>query len=116
MVEKPAAGKICSSISSQGFAFSAIGISNGEQLFPGYIITIDKVLINGEEYTLATKNYTSSDNGKCTRSNLYNQWVSTVPDDGRILGGDLSEASASPIQIGKDEIKTLEITFTYSAP
>ena len=101
---------------AKGFAFSAIGISNGEQSFPGYIITIDKVLINGEEYTLATKNYTSSDNGKCTRSNLYNQWVPNVPDDGRILGGDLSEASASPIQIGKDEIKTLEITFTYSAP
>lgn len=102
--------------SAKGFAFSAIGISNGEQLFPGYIITIDEILINGEKYVPEGKNYTSSDNGKCTRSNLYNQWVSSVPDDARILGGDLSKATPKLIDIGKQVIKTLEITFTYSAP
>jgi len=101
---------------AKGFAFSAIGISNGETLFPGYIITIDEILINGEKYTPEGKNYTSSDNGICTRSNLYNQWVSKVPTDGRIIGGDLSEATAQLINVGKQEIKTLEITFTYSAP
>ncbi|MBP3922404.1 MAG: glycoside hydrolase family 5 protein [Ruminiclostridium sp.] len=101
---------------AKGFAFSAIGISNGETLFPGYIITIDEILINGEKYTPEGKNYTSSDDGKCTRSNLYNQWVPAPPSDARIVGGDLSEATPKLIDIGNQEIKTLEITFTYSAP
>lgn len=101
---------------AKGFAFSAIGISNGETLFPGHIITIDEILINGEKYTPEGKNYTSSDDGKCTRSNLYNQWVPAPPSDGRIVGGDLSEATPKLIDVGKQEIKTLEITFTYSAP
>ena len=96
-------------------AFSAIGISNGEELFPGYVITITEVLINGEVYKLNGRNYTSSDDGLCTRSNLYNQWVSAVPDDARTKAGGLTGCTPSVFdQENLGEIRTLEITFEYT--
>ena len=100
----------------KGTAFSALGISHGEEMFPGYIITIDEILINGEPFAFEGKNYTSSDDGKCTRTNLYNEWVSTIPDGARIKGGDLSDANPKILSLGKKTVDTIEITFTYSAP
>ncbi len=38
---------------AKGTAFSALGISNGEQLFPGYTYTIDAILLTGEIYAMA---------------------------------------------------------------
>lgn len=95
-------------------AFSAIGIANAEELFPGYVINIKEVLINGEHYKLHGRNYTSSDDGLCTRSNLYNEWVPAIPDDARTVGG--GTQGCSPTVFHQDdlgEIKTLEITFDY---
>lgn len=40
---------------AKGVAFSALGISNGEDLFPGYTISIDKILINNSPYQLNGK-------------------------------------------------------------
>ena len=97
---------------AKGVAFSALGVSNGEDLFPGGIITINKVLINGNEYELATDTYTASDDGLCTRVNLYNAWVNDIPDDAR----DVSEnSSAVPMPLKKsDVVNTLEIQFTFT--
>lgn len=104
-----------SALNAYGFAFSALGISNGETFFPGYIVDIAEIKINGEVYTPTGDDYTSSDDGKCTRVNLYNQWVPAAPSDSRIVGGDLS--NATPKLIETDErIETLEITFDYIAP
>ena len=55
---------------AKGFAFSALGISNGEDLFPGYTISIDKILINNSPYQLNGKEFTTSDDKHCTRVNL----------------------------------------------
>ncbi len=100
----------------KGTAFSALGISHGEEMFPGYIITIDEILIDGQPFAYEGKNYTSSDNGKCTRTNLYNEWVGTIPEDARIAGGDLSEANPKLLDLDGTKFNTIEITFTYSAP
>lgn len=100
-----------------GTAFSALGISNGETLFPGYTVTIDQILINGAPYELAGKEYTCSDDGKCTRVNLYNGWVPAPPDDARTADGDLIGCTAQIMPLGnKDAVNTLSITFTYTAP
>ena len=100
-----------------GTAFSALGISNGEALFPGYTITIDKILINNAPYELAGKEYTASDDGNCTRVNLYNGWVSKAPDDARTPDGDLTGCTAQIMPLGnKDKVTTISITFTYNAP
>lgn len=102
---------------AKGVSFSALGISNGETFFPGYTVTIDEILINGEPYELAGKEYTTSDNGKCTRVNLYNEWVSTLPDEARTFDGDLTDCSAQIMPLGKRlTVETISITFTVHAP
>lgn len=102
---------------TRGVAFSALGIYNGEKFFPGYIITIDEIKINGEARELSGKDYTCSDDDNCTRVNLYNQWVTKLPEEARRADGDLTDASATIISIGeREKITTLEVTFTYTAP
>lgn len=97
-------------------AFSALGIANGEQLFPGYTYTIDSVLLNGTELPLSGKGYTTSDDGKCTRVNLYNEWVSDLPAEARTADGDLTDCSPCIIDLGSDVIQTLTVNFTVKAP
>ena len=99
-------------------AFSAIGISNGEKNFPGYCIYFTEVIINGEPMELKGRNYTCSDDGKCTRSNLYNEWVEieAARNDARVLYGDLDGISATLLDReapAMQQIRTLEVTFRY---
>lgn len=101
---------------AKGTAFSALGISNGEKFFPGYTYTIDEILINGEAYEMAGKGYTCSDDGKCTRVNLFNGWVNSVPDDARTADGDLTDCSAHIMPLTKkDKVDTITVTFTVKA-
>ena len=98
--------------SAKGIAFSALGISNGEDLFPGCTVTINKVLVNGKEYELGSGYYTSSDDKHCTRVNLYNAYVSDVPADAR---GATDNATPTPMSFkSTDVIDTLEIQFTFN--
>ncbi|MGN1137215.1 MAG: glycoside hydrolase family 5 protein, partial [Oscillospiraceae bacterium] len=102
---------------TRGVAFSALGIYNGEKFFPGYIITIDEIKINGEARELSGKDYTCSDDDNCTRVNLYNQWVTKLPDEARRADGDLTDASSTILSLGeREKITTIEVTFTYTAP
>ena len=99
-------------------AFSAIGISNGEKNFPGYCIYFTEVIINGEPMELKGRNYTCSDDGKCTRSNLYNEWVEieAARNGARVLDGDLDGISATLLDReapAMQQIRTLEVTFRY---
>lgn len=101
----------------KGVAFSAIGISNGETLFPDHIITIESFKVNGEEFELSGKGYTCSDNRKTTRMNLYNGYIPKTPDpEGlRIKDGTPEEASSQIWVMGKSRIDTVEITFSFTA-
>ncbi len=99
-----------------GFAnsvgFSALAIANGEKLFPGYVIDIKEILIDGKPYAMTGTPYTTSDDGLCTRVNLYNVWVSSIPSGIRIAGGDASKVTArllSNTSLGN--IKTISVTF-----
>ena len=101
-------------------AFSAIGISNGEIRYPGYCIFITELKINGETVKMKGRNYTCSDDGKCTRSNLYNEWVDmkNVRSDPkvRVLYGDLTGISATVLDRETEamqKIRTIEVTFRY---
>ena len=101
---------------SASVAFAAIGISNGEALYPNYLINIKEVRINGEIYRLKGRAYTTSDDGLCTRVNLYNEWVTSVPKTARLPGGNLAGATPTPINRNDAviaEIKTIEIDFEY---
>lgn len=101
---------------SASVAFAAIGISNGEALYPNYLVNIREVRINGEIYRLKGRAYTTSDDGVCTRVNLYNEWVTSVPKTARLPGGNLAGATPTPINRNDAviaEIKTIEIDFEY---
>ncbi len=73
--------------------------------------------MNGTPYELTGTPYTTSDNGICTRLNLYNEWVTDIPDTARIMGGNAADAAATVVDnetLG--QIKTLKITFDFVAP
>ncbi len=106
-----------SEVKAYGVAFSALGISHGETMFPGYTVTIDKIMINNSPIVLAGKEFTTSDDGKCTRVNLFNQWVSSPPPEARTADGNLDGCSAQIMPIdGKERVNSISITFTYTAP
>ena len=102
---------------AEGTAFSAIGISNAEVFYPGYMIDIKEIEVNGTPYELTGTPYTTSDNGICTRLNLYNEWVTDIPDTARIMGGNAADAAATVVDnetLG--QIKTHKINFDFVAP
>ncbi len=100
------------------FAFSALGIANGEANYPGWVITLKSVKVDGKEYKLTKEGFTTSDDGKTTRHNLYNEWVTVDPSTikGARANGGLKGKSASPLNKSDpafQAMKTLEITFHY---
>ncbi len=102
---------------SSSIAFAAIGIGNGELIFPGYVIDIKDVQINGAKYNLKGRGYTTSDDGTCTRVNLYNSWVPT-PNyaTARTHYGSTGGITPTPIKVTDKEvarIETIYITFEY---
>ena len=66
------------------------------------------------------RNYTCSDDGKCTRTNLFNEWVNMKAvgkDTARVLFGDLTGISATLLDRSNpimNRIETLSVTFTYA--
>ena len=96
-----------------GFAFLAAGIATGEQTFPGYFMDITEIKVNGAAIEIG-KDFTTSDEGVTTRSNIWNEWVTSLPEQARIADGNLEGATA---QIATKEalsaVKTLEVTFDY---
>jgi endoglucanase len=67
---------------------------------------------------LLGRNYTCSDDGHCTRTNLYNEWVDMKSARGsaRVLMGDLTGISATILNretAAMQKIRTLEVTFRY---
>ncbi len=102
---------------AEGIAFTALGVVNGEVSFPGWYLTVKEIRINGEkiDFLADKKPYTSSDEGITTRSNLYNEWVTDIPDDARSLDGSLENAAA--IVVDKEafaSVSKMEVDFNYS--
>ncbi|MDR0294242.1 MAG: glycoside hydrolase family 5 protein [Oscillospiraceae bacterium] len=99
---------------ADGIVFAAVGLINGEILFPGYIMDIKEIRINGEPAEPSGKLYTTSDNKVCTRVNLYNEWVSDIPAEARAAGGDLTGATPAPLEHYVNEhIETITVIFDY---
>lgn len=109
---------------ASGIAFTAPMIEKGEENFPGFIMQIDSVKVNGEEIALTAGTYTSCDNdGKFQmRANLYNTWVpadkvSDPANNPRTLDGSFDGVSA--IAVNPDDfasVETYSVTFTLIDP
>lgn len=111
-----------------GCAFSAVIIKDGESLFPNAIITIDSIVIDGEEVEMVAKNYTNSEDGHI-RSNIFNSYVNSPSGDARSVDGflyndydtsspALADADAYSAQIVDQSVynswTTIEVNFTVS--
>ena len=95
-------------------AFAALQVVNGENLFPGMVITIDSVKFDGNEVALKGTPYTSSDEGITTRVNLFNEWVSKLPDDARTVDGLAADATATAVDRAVGPWTVMEVTFTVT--
>lgn len=101
----------------QGLTFAAVIVKNGTTLYPNMVITIDSIKLDGTEVEMTKKPYTSSDDGKEMRSNIYNGYVdaSNVPDDARTADGDLTNCSPQVVDTASfGTYQKIEVTFTVS--
>ena len=95
-----------------GLAFAAVGISDGEAAFPGWFIRINEIRVNGEAIEV-DKGYTSSDDGVVTRMNIYNEWVSDLPEDARTFDGYVDDANWMIVDPADFEsVATVEVDFS----
>ncbi|MBQ3667972.1 MAG: hypothetical protein II920_01970, partial [Clostridia bacterium] len=72
------------------------------------------IRVNGAEIEFA-KGYTSSDDGVTTRMNIYNEWVSAIPEDAHSFDGIVEDASA--IIVDKElftGVTNVEVDFTLA--
>ncbi|MBS7370557.1 MAG: hypothetical protein KIG62_10570, partial [Oscillospiraceae bacterium] len=114
-VESEETGEMVETEGATGIAFAALQVVNGETLFPGMVITIDSVELDGVAVALSGTPYTSSDENITTRVNLYNEWVSNLPDDARTVGGLAADATPTAIDSVKgNQWTTMKVTFTVS--
>ncbi len=102
---------------AEGTSFCALGIGNGESVCPGWTIDIIKILVNGEEIPLTAKPFTSSDDGKCTRVNIYNEWIPGISAGARTSDGSTEGCKAIIVDRNRlHNMKTFSIVFRYSKP
>jgi len=96
---------------NDGITFAALAVADGELLYPGMYIQIESITCDEKEVELTATPYTSSDDKKCTRVNLVNEWVNNLPEDARSLAG---LQNASPVIFDKTKlvgIKNITIKF-----
>lgn len=109
-----------------GLSFMAVMIPEGEEMFPDAVITVKEIRVDGKAVEMTAKPYTSSDDGKETRANLFNTWVSEPSSDGRSAEGALYDDEGNALEICADyspqvisaddftEWTTVEVDFTVS--
>ncbi len=102
-----------------GVSFAAVIVKGGTTLYPNMSIEINEIRLDGKPVETVAKNYTSSDDGKEMRANIYNQWVSKFPEDahtaqGPVTGefGEYSAQIIDPASFGT--WKKVEVDFTVS--
>ena len=83
----------------EGLSFLSVMIPDGETLYPNAVITIDSIKVDGNELELSAKNYTCSDDGKETRANIYNTYVTAPATDARSPEGALYDAEGNALEI-----------------
>ena len=121
-----ATGDVNGEYTPGGLNFLAVMIPEGENMYPGAVITVDSITVDGKEIELKGKNYTSSDDGVETRTNLYNAYISAPSQDARCVDGPLYDADGKALDICADYTPTVvdpadfaawtkvEVTFTIS--
>ncbi len=102
-----------------GLSFMAVMVKDGTTLYPNMAIEITSIKMNGTEVPMSAKNYTSSDDNIEMRANIYNEWVTTLPEDAHDANGSVTDASAYSAQIVdpsafNGEWESIEVTFNVT--
>lgn len=109
---------------SKEIQFLAIGIANGEALFPGYVIDIKEIKINGEVIKMTAIGYTTSDDDNTTRVNIYNPWIPEQELDKVLAEDDVRVKIPAQLRAAKPiivnplhakDMQTIEVTFEFIA-
>ena len=103
----------------EGVAFAAVIVKGGTTLYPNMSINIDEIRVDGKAAKLTAKNYTSSDDGKEMRANIYNSWVNSFPDDAHTadgpVTGEFGEYSSQIIDMADfSKWQKIEVDFTVT--
>lgn len=112
-------GDINGECTPSGCSFASVIVKDGSSKFPNMAIDIKSIKIDGNEIPMNAKNYTSSDDGVEMRANIYNEWVSDLPDDAHSADGNISDPSEYSAKIVDpsafaDGWTTVEVNFTVS--
>lgn len=102
-----------------GMSFMAVIVKDGTTLYPNMSIEVTSVKIDGQDIDMSAKNYTSSDDGVEMRANLYNEWVTELPEDAHDANGVVTDASTYSAQVvSPDDFNagwtTIEVTFNVT--
>ena len=93
----------------------ALNILNGEKLFPGALVRVTALRVNGEEAALG-KGYAYSEDGSGIRVDIYSENPGDPPAGARAADGSLDGAGQSLVDAALfDAVKTIEIEFELIA-
>lgn len=103
----------------EGLSFACIKVIDGTTLFPDMSIEVKEIRVDGKPIELTAKNYTSSDDGKEMRANIFNSYVNHFPDDAHTadgaVTGDFGEYSAQIVDTAAfAKWTTVEVDFTVT--
>ena len=112
-------GELNGSYTCKGIDYAAVKVVDGASLYPDMSIEIKEIRVNGKAIDMTAKNYTSSDDGTEMHANIYNHFISIIPDDAHTadgnVAGEFGEYSSMIVDPG-DFIswKTVEVDFTVT--
>lgn len=101
----------------EGIGWAVVSVMGGTTLYPGMSIEITEVRVDGKAIDLTAKNYTCSDDGHEMHTNIYNIWISSLPEDAHTADGPIGTTAIgaySPIIIDPDDFAswtTVEVDF-----
>ncbi|MBQ9899285.1 MAG: hypothetical protein IJM44_07530, partial [Ruminococcus sp.] len=108
-----------------GLSFSAVLVRGGATLYPNMSIDITAIRIDGEDIPLTAKSFTCVDDAYTEdelsdmRSNIYNPWVTSLPEDAHDASGAVTAdggyaATIIDTNAFEKEWTTVEVDFTVS--
>ncbi|MBQ8297566.1 MAG: hypothetical protein IJX77_07285 [Ruminococcus sp.] len=102
-----------------GCGFAAVMVKDGVTKYPNMAIEITSIRVNGTEVPMTAKNYTSTDDGIEMRANIYNEWVSEVPEDAHDANGPVTDNDTYKAQIVDPAVfadgwTSVEVDFTVT--
>lgn len=114
------------SYTPSGLKFLYVNINDGETKFPGAVITVNSVRVDGREIALSAKPYTSSEDKIDTRATIFNEYSTSPIKNARSAQGALWNSDGSPadfaseysaVTVNADEFSSwtsVEVDFTVS--